>query len=220
MMMQTQSSKNAGNPLQRTEALKIVNEVFPVQPIVVTLGGTVREMIAVCGRQPNHLYILDSMGLVVPIALGLALGTDNDPSIERVVVVEGDGSLLMGFSVLSTIGLMRPKKLIVVILDNGGYLTTGGQPSASPSTDFVAAARACGIVGQLADHAAALQDALAAGKTKDGPLLIRVPVGTISPPTSFLLDDPVVLCEDFRRWLNSRRTDSVGGTSKSTAWRS
>jgi sulfopyruvate decarboxylase subunit beta len=193
---------NAGIQLQRTDALKIINEIFPRQPIVVTLGGTVREMIAVCGRQPNHLYILDSMGLVVPIALGLALGFADDSSVERVVVVEGDGSLLMGFSVLSTIGLLRPKKLMVIILDNGGYLTTGGQPSASSSTDFVAAARACGMAAKLADHPDALRDALVTGKIEDGPLLIRVPVGTVSPTTSFFLEDPVVLCEDFRRWLN------------------
>src|ERR1044071_280804 len=77
--------------LQRPDALKIIHEAFPDQPIVVTLGGTVREMIATCGRRPNHLYILDSMGLVVPIALGLALGVDNDPSVERVVVVEEIG---------------------------------------------------------------------------------------------------------------------------------
>jgi thiamine pyrophosphate-dependent acetolactate synthase large subunit-like protein len=218
--MHAQFSINPANRFQRTDALKIVNDAFPVQPVVVTLGGTVREMIAACGRQPNHLYILDSMGLVVPIAVGLALGFADDPSIERVVVVEGDGSLLMGFSVLSTIGLMQPKKLIVVILDNGGYLTTGGQPSASSSTDFVAAAHACGMTAQLADDPEALKDALGIGKTKDGPLLIRVPVGTVSPRTSFLLEDPVVLCEDFRRWLNSRRTDSGRGTFKSTPGRS
>ncbi len=195
---------------QRPDALRIVNEVFHDQPIVVTLGGTVREMIATCGRRSNHLYMLDSMGLVVPIALGLALGFDNDASVERVVVVEGDGSLLMGFSVLSTIGLVRPRKLIVVVLDNGGYLTTGGQPSAASTTDFVASARACGMAAQLADHPQALKDALVTGKTKDGPLLLRVPVGTVSPPTSFFLEDPVILCEDFRRWLKSRGKDGGG----------
>jgi len=85
------------------------------------------------------------------------------------------------------------------------YLTTGGQPSAAGSTDFAAAARACGMAAQLADHPEALKDALVTGKIKDGPLLIRVPVGTVSPPTSFLLEDPVVLCEDFRRWQFNHR---------------
>jgi sulfopyruvate decarboxylase subunit beta len=208
--MSRQITMKPESQLQRPDALRIIHEAFPDQPVVVTLGGTVREMIATCGRRPNHLYILDSMGLVVPIAVGLALGFDNDPSVERVVVVEGDGSLLMGFSVLSTIGLMRPKKLIVIVLDNGVYLTTGGQPSAAGSTDFVAAARACGMAGQLAEAPESLKASLVAGRTGDGPLLIRVPVGTVSPSTNFLLEDPVVLCEDFCRWLNSRRAGSAG----------
>jgi hypothetical protein len=57
------------NQLQRPDALRIIHEAFPDQPVVVTLGGTVREMIATCGRRANHLYILDSMGFV-PIAVG------------------------------------------------------------------------------------------------------------------------------------------------------
>src|SRR5689334_4591188 len=124
--------------MRRVDALKIVDEVFPDQPIVLTLGGTVREMITVVGRRPNHLYVLDSMGLPVPIGLGLALGLADDPRHERVIVVEGDGSLLMGFSVLTTIGLLQPKKLVVVVLDNGVYLATGGQPTAASAVDFAA----------------------------------------------------------------------------------
>src|SRR5438874_11987162 len=150
--------------LQRPDALRIIAEQFPEQPVVLTLGGTVREMLAVAGRRPNHLYVLDSMGLPVPIGLGLALGLDDDPRYRRVVVVEGDGSLLMGFSVLSTIGLLKPKKLLVVVLDNGVYLATGGQPTASSTTDFVGAARAGGFdawaVEGAAGLAAELEDAM------------------------------------------------------------
>jgi thiamine pyrophosphate-dependent acetolactate synthase large subunit-like protein len=65
----------------------------------------------------NHLRVLDSLGLPIPIGLGLALGLADDPRYDKVVVVEGDGSLIFGFSVLTTIGLLKPKKLLVVILD-------------------------------------------------------------------------------------------------------
>src|SRR5437763_11591335 len=133
------------SPLQRPDALRLIDRAFPDQPIVLTLGGTIREMLAMVGRRPNHLYVLDSMGLPVPIALGLAVGLADEPAVERVVVVEGDGSLLMGFSVLTSIGLLRPKKLVVVVLDNGVYLATGGQPTAAPAIDYVEVARACGI---------------------------------------------------------------------------
>jgi thiamine pyrophosphate-dependent acetolactate synthase large subunit-like protein len=185
--------------------LRLIDRVFPAQPVVLTLGGTIREMLAVVGRRPNHLHILDSMGLPVPIGLGLAVGLAEEPAIERVVVVEGDGSLLMGFSALTSIGLLRPKKLVVVVLDNGVYLATGGQPTAAPAIDFVAAAQACGIKGAQAEEADTVDGLLARTKAEDGPWLLRVPVGTEAPPTAFFLEDPVVLRADFDRWLASRR---------------
>ncbi len=191
--------------LQRPDALRRIDRTFPDQPMVLTLGSTIREMLAVVGRRPNHLYILDSMGLPVPIGLGLAVGLAAEPAVERVVVVEGDGSLLMGFSVLTTIGLLRPKKLVVVVLDNGVYLATGGQPTAAPAVDFVAAARACGIRAEHTADGAALEGALGQARAEEGPWLLHVPVGTEAPPTAFFLEDPVVLRADFDRWLASRR---------------
>ena len=191
--------------MRRPDALRIVDEVFAGDPVVLTLGGTIREMLAVVGRRPNHLYVLDSMGLPVPIGLGLAVGLADAPAVERVVVVEGDGSLLMGFSALSTMGLLQPRKLVVVVLDNGVYLATGGQPTAAAATDFVGVARACGCRAEEARGAAALEAALAQARTEDGPWLLRVPVGTVAPPTAFFLEDPVVLRAEFERWLTSRR---------------
>jgi thiamine pyrophosphate-dependent acetolactate synthase large subunit-like protein len=198
-------STPATTQLQRPDALRLIDRAFPDQPMVLTLGGAIREMLAVVGRRPNHLYILDSMGLPVPIGLGLAVGLADDPAVDRVVVVEGDGSLLMGFSVLPTIGLLRPNKLVVVVLDNGVYLATGGQPTAAPAVDFVAAARACGLHAAPVDGAAALTTALDRAAHDDGPWLLHVPVGTAAPPTAFFLEDPVVLRADFDRWLASRR---------------
>jgi sulfopyruvate decarboxylase subunit beta len=202
--------------LPRVDALRIVARAFPDQPIVLTLGGTVREMLAVCGRQPNHLYILDSMGLPVPIALGLAVGLEDDPRVERVVVVEGDGSALMGFSVLSTVGLLQPRKLVVILLDNGVYLATGGQPTAASSTDFVAAARACGFAAESVEGADALEAALGRASREPGPLLVHMRVGTAAPPTDYFLEDPVVLAEDFRRWLEARESGPAPTTNSST----
>lgn len=191
--------------LQRPEALRIVDRAFPDQPIILTIGGTIREMVATCGRRPNHLPMLDSMGLATPIGLGLAVGLADEPGVERVVVADGDGSLLMGFSVLTSIGLLRPKKLVVVVCDNGVYLATGGQATAAATTDFVAAARACGVRSALAEDAGALEAALQTARAEDGPWLLRVPVGTEAPPTPFFNADPVVLRADFDRWLAARR---------------
>ena len=199
------TSAPVGPLLQRPDALRLIDRAFPDQPVVLTLGGTIREMLAVVGPRPNHLYILDSMGLPVPIGLGLAVGLADEPAVERIVVVEGDGSLLMGFSALTSIGLLRPKKLVVVVLDNGVYLATGGQPTAAPAIDFVAAARACGMRSEMVEDSGALEAALARAGSEDGPWLLRVPVSTQAPPTTFFLEDPVVLRADFDRWLPRRR---------------
>src|ERR687883_1664853 len=106
---------SAPSPLPRPDALRLVDAAFPDQPVVLTLGGTIREMLATVGRKPNHLYSLDAMGQTLPIGLGLALGIADDPRLSKLVVVEGDGSLLMGFSALATVGHLRPGKLGLVV---------------------------------------------------------------------------------------------------------
>jgi thiamine pyrophosphate-dependent acetolactate synthase large subunit-like protein len=186
--------------VRRADVLREVDAVFPDDPVVLTLGGTAREMIAVAGRRPNHLVNLDAMGQTVGLGLGLALGLG-----ERVVVVEGDGSLLMGLSVLTTVGHLKPAGLVVFVLDNEVYLATGGQPTASPDLDLVAMALACGWAGARAVRdEAELAGALDWARVTPGPLLIRVHIGTEQLPTDYLLADPVVLAEDFRRWLEGR----------------
>ncbi|HEX5493809.1 MAG TPA: thiamine pyrophosphate-dependent enzyme [Mycobacteriales bacterium] len=189
--------------LRRADVLRDIDRAFADSPIVLTLGGTAREMLAVAGRRPNHLVNLDAMGQTVPVALGLALGLGRDgDGGRRTVAVEGDGSLLMGFSVLTTVGHLRPANLVVIVLDNGVYLATGGQPTAAAGVDLCAVADACGWAGSRdVDGAGPLADALAWAAREPGPLLLRVRVGTGQVPTDFFLADPVVLASDFRRWL-------------------
>jgi phosphonopyruvate decarboxylase len=191
--------------LERPEALQLIDAAFSEQPLVLTLGGTIREMLAVVGRKPNHLYSLDAMGQPLAIGLGLALGTAGQPRGEKVVVVEGDGSLLMGFSALSTVGYLQPRNLVAVVLDNGVYLATGGQPTAAASVDLVGVARACGWASahDVESDAQALVEALRSATSADGPILLRVPVGTAQPKTDFFLEDPVVLGRQFMDWLQA-----------------
>lgn len=193
--------------LKRPDGLRIIAERFPNDPVVLTLGGTVREMLAVAGRRPNHLPILDAMGQPLAIGLGLALGTGQLDPPSRVVVVEGDGSLLMGFSALATIGHLRPDNLVVVIFDNGVYLATGGQPTAAADADFVAVARACGwpSARDVNGDAAVFSDALAWAEQQPGPVLLRVKTGTETIDTEFFLEDPVILGHEFMTWLEQRQ---------------
>ena len=183
--------------LSRAEALKIITEVFPHEPTIVTLGATVRELIATVGKRDNDFYVLDSMGLPVAIGLGIALGRPENP--EKIVVIEGDGGLLMGLSSLTTVGFLKPTNLVLLILDNGTYASTGGQPTAATTTDFVAIAQGCGIRGVTVDDDAGFRAALADAKKVDGPTLIRMMIDQRSIKTPYLLEDPILLSAAFRK---------------------
>ena len=189
--------------LTRPDGLALIADRYPEQPILLTLGGTLREMLAVAGRRPNHLPILDAMGQPAAIGLGLAIGLADTDRFERVVVIEGDGSLLMGFSALATIGHLKPKKLLLIIFDNGVYLATGGQPTAARDVDYAAVALACGWAGARDVDADpdALASAMQWADEQDGPVLLRVRVGTETVPTDYFLEDPVVLGRAFSDWV-------------------
>lgn len=188
--------------LTRIEALRLIDAAFPNEPIVVNVGAAIREMVAAVGSKPNHLHILDSMGLPPAIGLGLSVGLA-ESRFEKVVTIEGDGGLLMGLSALSTIGMLRPEKLVLVILDNRTYGSTGGQPTAAGSTDFSAVARACGMEARDVESAEGLRGALEESRSLRVPLLIRARIGPKTTKTPYFLEDPAVLADTFRRFLKA-----------------
>jgi thiamine pyrophosphate-dependent acetolactate synthase large subunit-like protein len=105
------------------------------------LGASTYD-IAAAGDHDRNFYLWGAMGGAVMIGLGLALAQPNLP----VVVITGDGEMLMGMGSLATVGLQQPKNLTIVVLDNESYGETGGQPShTAAAADLVGIARACGI---------------------------------------------------------------------------
>jgi sulfopyruvate decarboxylase subunit beta len=174
--------------MNRTEALVAIDAAFPNDPIVVNVGAAIREMVAAVGYKSNHLHILDSMGLA-------------DSRFEKVVTIEGDGGLLMGFSALSTIGMLKPEKMILVILDNGTYGSTGHQPTAAHTTDFAAVAEACGMLAQDVSTVDDLKMALQEAKGVTVPVLIRARINLQGQKTNYFLHDPVVLADTFRKFI-------------------
>ncbi|MGA2288504.1 thiamine pyrophosphate-dependent enzyme [Bradyrhizobium sp.] len=105
------------------------------------LGASTYD-IAAAGDHDRNLYLWGAMGGAVMIGLGLALAQPGLP----VVVITGDGEMLMGLGSLATVGLQKPKNFTIVVLDNEVYGETGGQASHTADTvDLVGVARACGI---------------------------------------------------------------------------
>ena len=109
--------------------------------VVGGLGASTYD-IAAAGDHDRNFYLWGAMGGAVMIGLGVALAQPKLP----VVVITGDGEMLMGIGSLATVGLQQPKNLTIIVLDNEVYGETGGQAShTGTNTDLVAVAKACGI---------------------------------------------------------------------------
>jgi thiamine pyrophosphate-dependent acetolactate synthase large subunit-like protein len=105
------------------------------------LGASTYD-IAAAGDHERNFYLWGAMGGAVMIGLGIALAQPKLP----VVVITGDGEMLMGMGSLATVGLQRPGNLTIIVLDNEVYGETGGQASHTAATaDLVGIARCCGI---------------------------------------------------------------------------
>jgi thiamine pyrophosphate-dependent acetolactate synthase large subunit-like protein len=111
--------------------------------VVGGLGASTYDIAAV-GDHDRNFYLWGAMGGAVMIGLGIALAQPDLP----VVVITGDGEMLMGMGSLATVGLQKPGNLTIVVLDNEIYGETGGQASHTAATvDLVGVARSCGISG-------------------------------------------------------------------------
>lgn len=131
--------REQGEPPSRFTTLeRLLEGVSDETAIIATTGKCGRELFTIADRS-QHLYQVGSMGCAAGMGLGVALN-----SAKPVVVVDGDGAALMKMGTLATIGAYGPENLIHIILDNGTYDSTGGQPTISASTDFAAIAAGCG----------------------------------------------------------------------------
>jgi len=129
--------------MRRYDLLKdLVKRLTPECPVVCNLGDPSSELYSIEDR-PANFYMLGSMGLASSIGVGLALARGG---VGKVVVVDGDGALLMNLGALSTVGRYQPPGLVWIVVDNGAHGSTGDQPTATTARcDLVAAAHACGI---------------------------------------------------------------------------
>ena len=154
-------------------------------PIVSNLGPTTDELWH-AGHRDRNFYTYGNMGLCSSIALGMAVSTD-----EKVISLDGDGSLLMNLGAIASIGREQPKNLVVVVWDNEQWGQTGHQSSHTAfGTDLEQVAQSCSIpktatVNNLEDLEAVFRDAL----EQDGPWFIvakieeaeYMPVAPIEP---------------------------------------
>lgn len=135
-----QEQKVLTRRLTRYEIMKILAPSLENKVVVCNLGVPSKELYAV-KNQPSNFYMLGSMGMATPVGLGISLASDRE-----VVVIDGDGSILMNPGSLATAAHFSPSNLTILAIDNGSYGSTGDQPTLTGScVDLALVARGFGI---------------------------------------------------------------------------
>jgi sulfopyruvate decarboxylase subunit beta len=151
--------------VKRLECLQAIYPDIQDFAVVTIMGATSAELHSL-GHRANFFYLTHAMGLASSIGLGLALCRPE----RQVVVLDGDGSVLMNLGGLSTMARYGPPNLLQIIFDNESLLSVGGFPTATATgTDLAACARGAGIhkavtVTTVDDFASAVREALSGGE--------------------------------------------------------
>ena len=186
--------------MTRLDALRSVYDRL-AERIVVTIMGAVAVELQSIGHRPNFFYLQHAMGLASSMGLGIALSR---PELS-VIVLDGDGSVLMNLGGLTTLARYRPKNLLHVVFDNESLLSVGGFPTAtSTGSDIAGIARAAGVprtatVRSIEEFARAFDEALAARE-----LTTIVAKVEAAGPSAYVTD--LALLENrfqFQRYLQS-----------------
>jgi sulfopyruvate decarboxylase subunit beta len=184
--------------MRRLDALRAIYARLD-EAIVVTIMGAVAAELQSIGHRPNFFYLQHAMGLASSMGLGIALAKPD----RRVVVFDGDGSVLMNLGGLTTLARYRPKNLLHVVFDNESLLSVGGFPTAtSTGSDLAAIAAAAGVpraqtVRSLDAFTAAFDEALSAAELST----IVAKVEAVGP-SGYVTD--LALLEnrfEFQKWL-------------------
>ena len=126
--------------MARREAIKNIMKDIDDELIVCNIGFPSRELYDIKDRKENF-YMIGSMGLASSIGLGLALAQPN----KDIVIIDGDGALLMNMGSLVTIFANNPKNLTWIVIDNGAYGSTGNQDTYAQKLDLVDIAKGVGF---------------------------------------------------------------------------
>jgi thiamine pyrophosphate-dependent acetolactate synthase large subunit-like protein len=166
--------------------------------VVAGLGSTAWDITA-AGDSPLSFPTWGAMGQAAMIGLGLALAQPR----RRVLVVTGDGEMLMGLGALATIGVQRPANLCVVVIDNERYGETGMQTThTAHDVDLAAVARACGFKqAKIVTRKNQIGPLRSLIHEKRGPLFAQIKVKAEKLPLVLPPHDGVVLKERWRRAL-------------------
>lgn len=184
-----------GTIQSRAQAIGAVLQLLTDQPVIICNGYPSREAFKLLDR-PTHFYMIGSMGTAPAIGLGVALAKPD----KKVVVLDGDGNVLMGLGTLATVGALKPKNFIHVVFDNEVYGSTGNQPTFSRVVALEKVARAAGYVNvervrEREDLVYELKDMLG----KDGPSFLLVKVTEQAEDVDRVPLEPAEIARRFKK---------------------
>jgi sulfopyruvate decarboxylase subunit beta len=187
----------------RADYYKVLTAALPKDALVVTALGNASYLWAAMHHVPENFYIEDAMGLALPLAIGLAVAQPE----RKVVVVEGDGAVMMHMGALVTLGAVAPRNLIVLLIQNGVHAASGGQVLTNPALDLAQLARAAGSaraenVASPDAFGTALRGAFAAKGPHVLVLATEPDVEVVKPPIAL---DPIATKQRFMDAIGAPR---------------
>ena len=167
--------------------------------LVVTGLGSPTYDCAAAGDHPLNFYLWGAMGSAVTVGLGLALAQPK----RRVLVLTGDGEMLMGLGALATVAVKRPRNLALVVIDNEHYGETGMQRShTSAGVDLAGIALTCGFRWTATvKQAGELDEVVPILHTAEGPIVVVLKVSSDRDPLVLPPWDGALLKSRFRQTL-------------------
>ncbi len=183
---------------------RLVAQLRREEAVVAGIGNANFDLYA-AGHRPQNFYMLGSMGLACPIALGVALAQP----MRGVIALEGDGSILMALGCLATIGMIKPPNLTIVIMDNGVYQITGRQRAATAhAADIVAIASGAGIDSQWVRDEAHFEELIVRRFDSGGPILLAAKIDD-QPGVAQTPRDPPLIRHRFMQGLGTGRASAL-----------
>ncbi len=179
----------------RGRAIGAVLGLLTDELVVACNGFPSREAYTQRDR-PENFYMIGSMGLAPAIGLGVSLAQPR----RKVVVLDGDGNVLMALGTLATVGALQPKNLVHIVFDNEVYGSTGNQPTISRTVRLEQVAKAAGY--KNVERVRELDDAVYEAKAmlkKDGPSLLLVKVSELADDVGRVEIEPAAMTERFRK---------------------
>ncbi|MDP7282727.1 MAG: thiamine pyrophosphate-dependent enzyme [Candidatus Undinarchaeales archaeon] len=182
--------------MKTQEAVSKIISLLKGDEVVISANGFISRELHDTGDSERNFYMIGSMGMAPSIGAGIALN-----SKKKVVVLDGDGNVLMNMGALATIGNLKPENFIHIVIDNGVYESTGSQKTVSPTIELENVAKAAGYTTTVkAETIEELESALVSEYT--GPVFIRVMVEAGKREVGRVQVSPEEITERMRKYLS------------------